>query len=158
MDAISIPLTGKSGFGLCALIDAADEPLTYGYRWSLGSGGYARGYRHECGQRSAIQLHVLLCGMVNIDHRDGDKLNCRRNNLRPSTRSQNNANRRGWSKSGYKGVREIFGKFTSRLQANGRTIHLGTFATPELAARAYDRAALEHFGEFARLNFPAEVA
>lgn len=152
-----IPLVGKRGAGMHAAIDAADEPLTRGYRWSLGSGGYVRGHRHTGGARHAVQLHVLICGTDKIDHKDGDKLNCRRGNLRPATRSQNNSNRRGWSRCGFKGVRKFAGKYTARIQVDGRCVHLGTHDTAEDAARAYDAAAAKLHGEFARLNFSAEA-
>lgn len=38
--------------------------------------------------------------------------------------------------------------------ARSAVVHLGNFATPELAARAYDFLAFQMFGEFAYLNFP----
>ena len=57
------------------------------------------------------------------------------------------------NKSGYKGVRkEKNGKFMARITVDGKSIHLGTFATADKAAEAYDSAALTHFGEFALTN------
>lgn len=46
------------------------------------------------------------------------------------------------------------GRYQSRIRVEGRQIHLGTFASAEEAARAYDAAALRHFGDFANTNFP----
>lgn len=94
-----------------------------------------------------------------IDHKDGDFTNNRIENLRLCTQSQNLGNRRGHSRKGYfKGVTlRRSGRYEAAICLDYRQIYLGTYATAEEAARAYDAAAVEHFGEFARLNFPNEI-
>jgi HNH endonuclease/AP2 domain len=96
---------------------------------------------------------------MDIDHWDNDGLcNCRKN-LRICTRSQNNQNarKRVDSTHDYKGIYKTWNnKFAARLWHNGLKIHIGTYDTPEAAARAYDKKAKELFGEFANLNFPNE--
>jgi hypothetical protein len=93
-----------------------------------------------------------------VDHVDRNRLNCTRENIREANRSQNNANvsRKRGSTSHYRGVRrEVRSKkesWTARIAARGQQIHLGSFDCEEDAARAYNKAALEYFGEFAVLN------
>jgi hypothetical protein len=57
--------------------------------------------------------------------------------------------------SGFKGVwwNKKAEKWKGQIQVDGKKIHLGLFSDPTVAARAYDEAATEHFGEFAHLNF-----
>jgi len=45
----------------------------------------------------------------------------------------------------------------TQIMVDGSDLQVGNFTSVEAAARAYDRAARKHFGEFARLNFPEEV-
>lgn len=92
-----------------------------------------------------------------VDHRDGDRTNDRLSNLREATRAQNQQNKRGHGRtSQFKGV--YFSRRDDRWRAaitsNGRMMRLGSFTTEADAAKAYDRAAAEANGEFARLNFP----
>lgn len=114
------------------------------------------------GRRPTVRMHNFLTGWQYVDHVNGDGLDNRRSNLRESTHQQNLRNQRHHSNntSGYTGV--SFYPKTSRWKAyigiEGRTRHIGYFSTPEEAARARDAAALEHFGPFARLNFPQESA
>lgn len=86
-----------------------------------------------------------------IDHIDLDKTNNVFSNLRAATPRQNSVNtpaRR--SQSGLKGTIFWRGKYAARIKVGSRTIHLGTFATPEEAHAAYAVAAKMHFGEYAR--------
>lgn len=91
-----------------------------------------------------------------VDHIDGDIYNNQIDNLRAATRYLNARNRRPnkGTATGYKGVSVHGDKYRSRIRCDDKRVHLGLFDTPEDAARAYDYAALEKHGEFARLNFP----
>lgn len=93
-----------------------------------------------------------------VDHVNGNKLDNRRENLRMCSNSQNMANRRAprVNRSGFKGVHffKRDGTWRAAITQDYKTKHIGYYATPEEAARAYDIKARELFGEFAQLNFP----
>ena len=93
------------------------------------------------------------------DHIDGNGLDNLRGNLRNCTHQENHRNKAKMTAApAYKGVlttsrpQMVF----ARIGCDGRSHSLGYYDTEEEAARAYDRAALLHFREFARLNFPEE--
>ena len=95
-----------------------------------------------------------------VDHIDRNSLNNRRGNLRLCTPSQNILNTRGKKgTSKYKGVwwNTKKNKWLAMITSKGRHFHLGFFDEEIEAAKAYDRKAVELFGEFAYLNFP-EIA
>lgn len=89
-----------------------------------------------------------------IDHRNGDRDDNRIVNLRAASQAENNGNSRRpkHNTSGFKGVglQKTDRKWRARIKRAGRSIHLGTFDTPEEAHAAYVAAATELFGEFAR--------
>jgi len=93
---------------------------------------------------------------MQIDHINGDGLDNRRCNLRLATNTQNRRNGKAHSDgtSRFKGV--CWDKFRGRWRADitfeNRSIHLGRFHSETDAAIAYDAAARDLFGEFARLN------
>ena len=147
------------GHGRYAVIDVIDLLLVSQHAWRIHPGGYAQTGR--CG--GVKQLHVVIGKSLwpdaqMIDHKDGDKLNCRRSNLRPCTRSQNAKNRciERTNKSGFKGVRLDKGRWRAKIYADRVAHSLGCHDSPEQAARAYDAAAIRLHGEFARLNFPLQ--
>jgi hypothetical protein len=83
-----------------------------------------------------------------IDHKDTNKMNNKWDNLRQATSVQNRGNVRVRSKIGFKGVRKKGKRYAAHL---GQT-YLGTFDTPEEASKAYEAAAKEYYGEFARIE------
>lgn len=162
-----VPLYGAKAAGRVALIDDADYDLVMQLRWNVQEAvepqrrrvvSYATtslsGTRTS---RKPILMHKLLTGWPLTDHIDGNGLNNRRSNLRPATHAQNqfNAGSRGGS-SQYKGVswNKHARKWCAGIDAAPIRMRLGYFTDEEEAARAYDAAALQLHGEFARLNFP----
>lgn len=108
--------------------------------------------------KQVLMHRVLMPGVVQVDHRDGDGLNNVRSNLRPATNSQNAANRRRkltTASSRFRGVSwdKKRNRWEAHIKVNQRKRHLGLFDREEDAARAYDAAASESFREFAVLNF-----
>lgn len=87
-----------------------------------------------------------------VDHRNRDGLDNRWANLRPATRAQNKMNSkcRSDNKCGMKGVSFKRGKWRPRIQVGDKRFYLGGFDTPEAAHAAYEAAAKQYFGEFAR--------
>jgi hypothetical protein len=154
MAEIRLGRTGK-----VALVDDEDFDRLSRRWWATGRAGYAES-RDKDG--SVILMHREILGVVPgiwVDHINGDRLDNRRSNLRPATHQQNLMNR-GTNKnnqSGYKGVYQELGLWRACIKINGRNRHLGNFDDAETAARAYDFAAHEAFGAFARLNFPDEA-
>lgn len=155
--------------GKSALVDDEDYELLSKYRWCATRGRntwYAWRHSYHDGNIETIAMHRLILAApdgLEVDHIDGDGLNNTRSNLRLATRSQNlhNGKRLKNNTSGYKGVHWVkytlhAGKWRSRIYVGGRAIHLGVFADREEAAKAYDKAALEMCGEYARTNFQAD--
>ncbi len=147
-DRALIPLANARGV---AQVDTEDAPLVLAHKWRLHSQGYASA-------GAGCLMHRFLCEGRYVDHVNGDKLDNRRANLRPVTKGQNAMNAkkpRDGVTSRFKGVSRFrSGKWIASIMFNGERRHLGYFFDEEAAAKAYDAAARELCGEFARLNFP----
>lgn len=137
-------------------IDSCDYPLVKDYRWHavLPRGG---GFYAATSTGKDMFIHQLLLGIKDADHKDRNGLNNRRSNLRPATRQQQQANHKKHADgvtSKFRGVSwfKDCKKFRATITVSGKSIHLGLFRNEEDAARAYNKAAKEHFGEFASLN------
>lgn len=165
-----IPLTQ----GQCVQVDPEDFQWAKDYKW------YAQKSSHKCKivyyavrwqGRQKLRLHRLILNAKSgekVDHWNGDTLDCRRKNLRLATSQQNAFNAQKTTRrttSRFKGVcytpkdsqsnpwRAYIGGGVSAGATTPWT-HLGCFSSEIAAALAYDRAARNLFGRFARLNFP----
>lgn len=149
--------------GKVATVDEQDFEHLSQWKWSAVKKGkkyYAVRQEGARGNQKNIYMHrqIMNAGAAElVDHADRDTLNNTRSNLRFCNWQQNAANSTSpGNKCGYRGVsidRKLNGKpFLASIQVNGRSRHLGCFATAEEAAAAYDTAALKQWGEFAVLN------
>lgn len=155
-----VPLTQ----GQNAIVDAADFEWLSKWHWNAHWNKKTKSFYAEKDVRfdGVAAMHRTILGCTKgegVDHRNGDTLDNRRENIRKCTTRQNSCNRSAQrnNTSGFKGV--TWDKSTSKWRARIGEFrkHLGLFASPEEAARVYDAAAKEQFGEFAYLNFPGQV-
>ena len=153
-DVKQIPL----GEGFYAYVDAADYEWLSRWTWHLQNG-----YAVRWEKRKVIFMHREILkppkGKMG-DHMNANRLDNTRANLRICSRPENarNKSKPHGTSSRFRGVsyRKDCGRWYARIRFEGSLIHLGSVADEEEAARAYDRKAVELFGEFARLNFPEE--
>jgi hypothetical protein len=135
-------------------------------RWSPRSTTFYAYTQAQAGSRQSLPMHrLLLPDGRTMDHRNHNGLDNRIydslldiGNLRVATYAENSGNARKWRRptsSKFKGVswNRRCQKWIAYIKP-GKPIHLGLFVREDDAARAYDVAALEYFGEFACLNFP----
>ena len=156
--------------GKFAIVDDQDYRYLMQWKWSYSecarSGpdiGCAQRTVHLTGKSTTILMHRLILNRKlgrrsarQVNHRNGNKLDNRRRNLREATASQNchNRKKRPNCTSRYIGVSfwSSNGKWAAEIFAFSRRVFIGFFPNEERAARAYNDAAVKYYGEYANLN------
>lgn len=162
-----------------ALVDDEDYPRVSKRKWGM-SPQQQYAYRKDVAYREhdgtsyyvMVTMHRFLMAAPDgkdVDHINGNRLDNRRANLRLCTRSENLCNRPALDvymgnrpSSQYKGVTSCpqnkTNPWRANISVNNVATYLGCFPTEEDAARAYNAAAHEAHGEFARLNQVEDAA
>ncbi|MEQ4254260.1 HNH endonuclease [Pseudomonas syringae] len=147
--------------GRTVLFDEEDHGLITGKGWRvMDNNGKLYVVRYSPGgEGSSLELfHRTVMGSPKgmlIDHKSGETLDCRKENLRVCNHAQNMRNRKisKANKSGFKGVHECSkspGTYIAQITIDGSKLRLGRFKDPAEAHSAYCAAATKYHGEFAR--------
>ena len=139
--------------GVFFLVSLVDLPVVQKNAWSVDHYGYLIGRAGNKVQK----LHRVLLGLtkndpVVVDHKNGNPLDNRRENLRICQQIDNvhNANRRTDNTSGYTGIDILEnGKYRVRIMVAGERLTIGRFANFADAVAARRAAEEKFFGEFA---------
>lgn len=83
---------------------------------------------------------------------NGNKLDCRLENLLYRSRSVASRQRKTSSKTGYTGVYKENKRFRAVISINGKSVHLGMFDTAEEAADAYNKKSSALYGNDGKIN------
>lgn len=142
------------------------------YKWRLTKQGYASRSLSSAGNKKRgviVLMHRQIMKVTDrkqkVDHLNHNILDNRKQNLRICTHAENLRNHTSHrdSRSEYLGVSIQHQKYKDKIYisisaqihtSDGKKLHIGCYTTEHEAARAYDRKAIELFGEFANLNFP----
>jgi len=149
--------------GKYALVDNEDFDVLNQYKWYFHKAGYALRTCHKPrnGKKQEtykVYMHHVIAGKykgLQIDHKNMNTLDNRRDNLRVCTATQNALNRskvqrNATSTSVFKGV--YWNKKENRWYVRLAQRWVGSFKNEKKAAQAYNFKARELFGEFALLN------
>lgn len=142
-----IPLTRNQ----TVMVDVADYEWLMQWKWMARGGAYIYAARSDNGPY--MHRVIMDCSRsMMVDHINQNTLDNRRSNLRICTRSENTRNRKtpSTNKSGLKGAQRQGNRWLAAIRVDGQRLLLGRFSTPEEAHEAYCKAAVMHFGEFAR--------
>lgn len=143
----------KGGVEYVCKLSFEDRALISAYRWKIDDHTTGRPFVYANHNGKTVLLHRLIVECPEgyfVDHINHDPLDNRRQNLRIATPSQNSRNmlRHKDSKSPFKGVYQHRERWVAKIENQ----NLGSFATAEHAALAYNDAAARRFGEFACFN------
>ena len=131
---------------------------------SSGCAVYQKTRRIEKGkyETQTLYLHKHIAERYLSEHKtdrcnvvgalNGDKLDCRLDNLVYRSRSVASRKRRTSNKVGFTGVYKENNRYRAVISIDGLSHHLGMFSTPEEAAAAYNRRSWETFAENGKLN------
>lgn len=158
--------------------DRLKELLHYNFKtglfyWVVSRGNIAVGSLAGC-LNNNLYTHIAIDGVKHlahrlvflyvegklpqnmVDHINGVKDDNRWINLRHATRSENQMNLgiRVDNTSGYKGVNwyKRDKKWLVQINVSGNSVYIGLFGCKHTAARAYNKAANNYYGDFAYLN------
>lgn len=121
--------------------------------WKRADGGYKTEtlYLHKIiAEKFLIQSKSRERNLVGC--RNGNKLDCRLENIVYRSRASASRKRKTSSKVGYTGVYKENNRYRAVISINRKAVHLGMFATPEEAAMAYNKKSKELFGDEGKLN------
>jgi len=121
--------------------------------WKKADGSY---------KTETIYLHKLIAEKFLVDTKtrekrlvgakNGDKLDCRLENILYRSRSTASRQRKTSSKTGYTGVYREHNRYRAVISIKGKSVHLGMFDTAEEAAQAYNKVSKELYGEEGKIN------
>lgn len=161
---MEIELGGIHGKGIFTLIDDDMFDTISQHNWFISGRGYAFAYnplhyaQHKQVRNMALHRFVMDFPNGIVDHKNRNKLDNRKENLRVVGAAQNSWNQdiNSRNTTGYRGVSPCpyTDKFNVSIMVNGVRHRIGRYLDVEVAGRAWDVAAIEYYGEYAVLNFP----
>ncbi len=158
-DEFSLATINWLGEEFLVAVSCEDTNKVANHRWCINNCGYAITTSDLNGVKKGTLMHRLILGATpeqEIDHKSRNPLDNRRSNIRFCTRSQNlmNVAIRNDNKVGLKGVwfDKQRNKYQAYINVDGKRKHLGRYEEKSAAGKAYDDAAINLFGVFAKTN------
>lgn len=139
-----------------AIIDLDDVEKIKKHKWYLNDNGYVLTHIDKKNVRLHRFIKNCFDNNIIIDHKNGNKLDNRKDNLRECTSQQNSMNHKTScnNTSGFDGVcwDKEKNKWKASIKVNYKGIHLGYFNDKEEAIKVRKEAEIKYFGEYRRDN------